>query len=169
MVAGVEEGTVIANVCVEEPNKLRLITGVLGAESLVLLLLCFLIAFAPFSETKLSIAQRVSRFRGGVLGFRPGRATLCLAVQLGGGPQGRTLLQLKAAKIRGPWGKNEEQFVGDEILVTEIQGENVIGLETKQRRKEESTKPREPEERSHVNKIRKRMQKKEGIPIIIIL
>jgi hypothetical protein len=28
--------------------------------------------------------------------------------------------------------KSEEQFVGDEILVTERQGENVVGLETKQ-------------------------------------
>jgi hypothetical protein len=31
--------------------------------------------------------------------------------------------------------------VGGEILVIERQGENVVGLETKQRRKEESTKP----------------------------
>jgi hypothetical protein len=107
VVAGVEEGTMIADVRVEEPDKLRLmITGVLRAESLVLLLLCFSIAFAPFSETKLSTAQRISHFRGGVLGFRPGRATSCLAVQLGGGPQGRTLLQLRVAKIKGPWGKN---------------------------------------------------------------
>jgi hypothetical protein len=37
--------------------------------------------------------------------------------------------------------KSEEQFVGGEILVIERQGENVVGLETKQRRKEESTKP----------------------------
>jgi hypothetical protein len=56
VVAGVEEGTVITDVHVEEPDKLRLITGVLGAESLVLQLLCFSIAFAPFSETKLSTA-----------------------------------------------------------------------------------------------------------------
>jgi hypothetical protein len=96
----------IADVRVEEPDKLRLITSVFGAESFVLLLLCFSIAFAPFLETKLSTAQRVSRFRGGVLGFHPGRATSCLAVQLGGGPQGRTLVQLKATKIRGPWGEN---------------------------------------------------------------
>jgi hypothetical protein len=50
---GVEEGMGIADVSVEKPDKLRLITGVLGAESLVLLmLLCFPIAFAPFVETK---------------------------------------------------------------------------------------------------------------------
>jgi hypothetical protein len=58
--------------------------------------------------------------------------------------------------------KSEEQFVGGEILVIERQGENVVGLETKQLRKEESTKPWEPEERSPANKIRKRMQKKGG-------
>ncbi len=28
--------------------------------------------------------------------------------------------------------KSEEQFVGDEIIVTKRQGENVVGLETKQ-------------------------------------
>jgi hypothetical protein len=57
----------IADVRVEEPDKLRLITGVLGAESLVLLLLqCFPIAFAPFSdfsETKFGASPLASSRR----------------------------------------------------------------------------------------------------------
>ncbi len=65
MVVGVEEGMGIADVSVEEPDKLRLITGVLGAESLVLLLLvlCFPIAFAPFSETKFGASPLASSRR----------------------------------------------------------------------------------------------------------
>jgi hypothetical protein len=54
----------IADVRVEEPDKLRLITGVLGAESLVLLLLlCFPIAFAPFSEIKFGTSPLASSRR----------------------------------------------------------------------------------------------------------
>jgi hypothetical protein len=61
---GVEEGMGIADVRVEEPDKLRLITGVLGAESLVLLLLlCFPIAFAPFSEKKFGASPLASSRR----------------------------------------------------------------------------------------------------------
>jgi hypothetical protein len=52
--------------------------------------------------------------------------------------------------------------VGGEILVIERQGENVVGLETNQRRKEESIEPWKSEERSPANKIGKRMQNKEG-------
>jgi len=65
VVVGVEEGMGIADVRVEEPDKLRLITGVLGAESLVLLLLllCFPIAFAPFSETKFGASPLASSRR----------------------------------------------------------------------------------------------------------
>jgi hypothetical protein len=64
VVVGVEEEMGIADVRVEEPDKLRLITGVLGAESLVLLLLLsFPIAFAPFSETKFGASPLASSRR----------------------------------------------------------------------------------------------------------